>query len=49
MNKKILAKTLLPIAIVALLGGGIATSLILSSCGSKKDPSDYIGNMDGTN
>jgi hypothetical protein len=32
MNKKILAKTLLPIAIVAILGGGIASSLILTNC-----------------
>jgi hypothetical protein len=37
MNKKILLKTLLPISVVALLGGGIASSLILTSCGSKKD------------
>jgi hypothetical protein len=35
MNKKILAKTLLPIATVALLGGGIASSLVLTS--SSKD------------
>jgi hypothetical protein len=35
MNKKILTKTLLPIATVALLGGGIASSLVLSSCGNK--------------
>jgi hypothetical protein len=32
MNKKILAKTLLPIATVALLGGGIASSIVLNSC-----------------
>jgi hypothetical protein len=32
MNKKTLLKTLLPIASVALIGGGIASSLILSSC-----------------
>jgi hypothetical protein len=31
MNKKILAKTLLPIATVALLGGGIASSLVACS------------------
>jgi hypothetical protein len=36
MNKKILLKTLLPISAVALLGGGIATSLTLSGCSSKK-------------
>jgi hypothetical protein len=36
MNKKILLKTLLPISAIALLGGGIATSLTLSSCSSKK-------------
>jgi hypothetical protein len=36
MNKKILAKTLLPISSIALLGGGwIATSLTLTSCGNK--------------
>jgi hypothetical protein len=37
MNKKILAKTLLPIATVALLGGGIASSLVLTSCSKKSD------------
>jgi hypothetical protein len=36
MNKKILTKTLLPISVVALLGGGIASSLILSSCSKDK-------------
>jgi hypothetical protein len=35
MNKKFLTKTLLPISAVALLGGGIATSLVLSSCSNK--------------
>jgi hypothetical protein len=37
MNKKILLKTLLPIATVALLGGGIASSLVLTSCSNKQD------------
>jgi hypothetical protein len=32
MNKKILTKTLLPISTVVLLGGGIASSLILTNC-----------------
>jgi hypothetical protein len=35
MNKKILAKILLPISVVALIGGGIASSLALSSCSNK--------------
>jgi archaellum component FlaG (FlaF/FlaG flagellin family) len=51
MNKKILAKILLPIATVALLGG-VTSSLTLTSCSNKKnvpDPSHYVGNMDGTN
>jgi hypothetical protein len=34
MNKKILAQTLLPITSITLLGGGIATSLVLTSCSS---------------
>jgi hypothetical protein len=34
MNKKILAKTLLPISTIVLLGGGIASSLVLTSCGN---------------
>jgi hypothetical protein len=34
MNKKILAKTLLPISTIVLLGGGIASTLVLSSCGN---------------
>ncbi|MDR2831066.1 MAG: hypothetical protein LBB45_08600 [Methanobrevibacter sp.] len=54
MNKKILAKTLLPIATVALLGGGIASSLVACSkkqkvelvnyqlFNSKQDIYDYI-------
>jgi hypothetical protein len=37
MNKKILLKTLLPIAAVALLGGGIASSLTLTSCSNKSE------------
>jgi hypothetical protein len=37
MNKKILLKTILPIATVALLGGGIASSLILTSCSNKSE------------
>jgi hypothetical protein len=40
MNKKILLKTLLPIFVVALLGGGIASSLTLTSCSNNKK--DYI-------
>jgi hypothetical protein len=36
MNKKILLNTLLPISVVGLLGGGIASSLALSSCSSSK-------------
>jgi hypothetical protein len=36
MNKKMLLKTLLPIVTVALLGGGIASSLTLTSCGKSK-------------
>jgi hypothetical protein len=47
MNKKILAKKLMPIATVVLIGGGIASSLVLTSC-SNKDPSHYVGNMVGT-
>jgi hypothetical protein len=49
MSKKIFVKTLLPITSVALLGGGIASSLVLSSCSSKKDldPSHYVGNVNG--
>jgi hypothetical protein len=47
LNKKIFLKKLLPIATVALLGGGIAPSLVLTSC-SKNDPSHYVGNMEGT-
>jgi hypothetical protein len=43
MNKKIILKTLLPIATVVLLGGGIASSLVLTSCNNQ-----YIGNMEGT-
>jgi hypothetical protein len=31
MNKKILTKTLLPIATIVLLGGGIAASLVACS------------------
>jgi hypothetical protein len=37
MNKKILAKTLLPISAIALLGGGIASSLTLTSCSKKQN------------
>jgi hypothetical protein len=35
MNKKILLKTLFPITTVAILGGGIASSLTLTSCSNK--------------
>jgi hypothetical protein len=53
MNKKILAKTLLPIAAVALLGGGITSSLVACSkqkvelvdyelFNSRQDIYDYI-------
>jgi hypothetical protein len=49
MSKKLFT-TLLPIATVALLGGGIASSLTLTSCSNEKnDPSHYVGNIDGTN
>jgi hypothetical protein len=41
MNKKILAKTLLPIATVALLGGGIASSLVACSKKQKINLVDY--------
>jgi hypothetical protein len=34
-NNKILAKTLLPISTIALLGGGIASTFVLTSCGEK--------------
>ncbi|MDR2829810.1 MAG: hypothetical protein LBB45_02040 [Methanobrevibacter sp.] len=36
MIKKTLLKTLLPITSVALIGGGIASSLTLTSCSNKK-------------
>jgi hypothetical protein len=36
MNKKILLKTLLPISAVTLLGGGIASSFILTECSNSK-------------
>jgi hypothetical protein len=54
MNNKILAKTLLPIASIALIGGGIASSLVACSkqdkiilleheiFNSKEDIYDYI-------
>jgi hypothetical protein len=48
MNKKILAKTLLPISTVALLGGGIASSLVLTSC-SKKDGNLTFTNIESIN
>jgi hypothetical protein len=35
MNKKILLKILLPISVVGLIGGGIASSLV--ACSNKKD------------
>jgi hypothetical protein len=41
MNKKILLKTLLPISAAALIGGGIASSLVLSSCSSNKNRDIY--------
>jgi hypothetical protein len=36
MNKKILTKILLPISTITLLGGGIASSLILTECSNSK-------------
>jgi hypothetical protein len=35
MAKQTLLKTLLPIASVALIGGGIASTFVLTSCGEK--------------
>jgi hypothetical protein len=37
MNKKILLKTLLTTSTVGILGGGIASSLVLSSCSNKSE------------
>jgi hypothetical protein len=37
VNKKILAKTLLPIVSVVLIGGGIASSFVLTSCSNDKE------------
>jgi hypothetical protein len=42
MNKKFLLKTLLPITSVVLIGGGIATSLVLSSCSKKVVLTSYM-------
>jgi hypothetical protein len=48
MNKKILTKTLLPIASIALIGGGIASSLALTSCsnGTKLTSRNYAKYLD---
>jgi hypothetical protein len=46
MSKKIFVKTLLPIATVALLGGGIAASLTLTSCGEKEIRLDRTNTLD---
>jgi hypothetical protein len=37
MNKKIILKKLLPISLVALIGGGIASSLTLTSCSNESE------------
>jgi hypothetical protein len=41
MNKKIFVKTLLTTSTVGLLGGGIAASLVLTSCSKKTEPSNF--------
>jgi hypothetical protein len=37
VDKKTILKTLLPISSIALIGGGIASSLILTSCSNDND------------
>jgi nitrogen fixation protein FixH len=48
MNKKILLKTLLPISTIALLGGGIASSLTLTSCSKKSEKALEINVLTST-